>query len=64
VRHFLIVHAATHPLYLRGLDFAPVDSASLKDDVPIVIVQHGLSGGIRNNFLFEMLNLVCGVRFV
>jgi predicted alpha/beta-fold hydrolase len=29
-----------------GLDFAPADhSAKLKDDTPIVVVQHGLTGG-------------------
>jgi hypothetical protein len=27
-----------------GLDFAPVDT-HLKDDTPIVVVQHGLTGG-------------------
>lgn len=28
-----------------GLDFAPVDASHLKDDSPIVVVQHGLTGG-------------------
>lgn len=29
-----------------GLDFAPADhAAELKDDTPIVVVQHGLTGG-------------------
>ncbi|KAG6897797.1 hypothetical protein C0992_010873 [Termitomyces sp. T32_za158] len=28
-----------------GLDFAPIDDSKLKDDVPIVVVKHGLTGG-------------------
>lgn len=43
---------------LRGLDFAPIASFNLRDDTPIVVVQHGLSGGRRNNLVFEMLNLM------
>lgn len=30
----------------RGIDFAPADGTSVKDDAPIIVVQHGLSGGL------------------
>jgi len=32
-------------LFFRGLDFAPVNSSHLKSDTPIIVVQHGLTGG-------------------
>jgi len=31
---------------LRGLDFAPFDSSRLNDDTPIIVVMHGLTGGM------------------
>lgn len=31
----------------RGLDFAPVDQSTVPNDAPIIIVQHGLTGGKR-----------------
>jgi hypothetical protein len=34
--------------FISGLDFAAIDeenSSYLKDDTPIIVVQHGLSGG-------------------
>jgi predicted alpha/beta-fold hydrolase len=52
-----IAHAVTHSLFFRGLDFAPIDSSDLKDDTPIVVVQHGLSGGTRNNLVLTRLTL-------
>jgi len=30
----------------RGLDYAPLDQDSVPDDAPIVVVQHGLTGGV------------------
>jgi uncharacterized protein len=30
----------------RGLDFAPIDDSTLRDDTPILVVQHGLTGGL------------------
>jgi predicted alpha/beta-fold hydrolase len=32
-------------MFSRGLDFAPVDATRLKDDTPIIVVTHGLTGG-------------------
>jgi hypothetical protein len=29
-----------------GLDFAPADASTVRDDAPIVVVQHGLTGGM------------------
>lgn len=31
--------------YLRGLDFTPPHNEDVPDDVPIVVVAHGLTGG-------------------
>jgi predicted alpha/beta-fold hydrolase len=33
---------------LRGLDFAPIDDSSLPDETPIIVVQHGLTGGMNS----------------
>ncbi|KAF5315695.1 hypothetical protein D9611_004676 [Ephemerocybe angulata] len=42
-----------------GLDFAPVDQASLKEDTPIVIVQHGLTGGSYEPYVRAVLSHAC-----
>lgn len=50
-----------------GIDFAPVDATSVKDDAPIIVVQHGLSGGRdsingRDNKLLTMPLLQAHMR--
>ena len=30
----------------RGIDFAPSDHSQVPEDAPIVVVQHGLTGGM------------------
>ena len=30
----------------RGIDFTPFDQSKVPDDAPIVVVQHGLTGGM------------------
>lgn len=39
-------------MFSRGLDFAPVDASCLKDDTPIIVVTHGLTGG-KNQLVAE-----------
>lgn len=42
-----------------GLDFAPVDDKSnpyLRDDTPIIVVQHGLSGGSYESYVRAILS--------
>lgn len=31
----------------RGLDFTPADDSHLPPDTPIIVVLHGLTGGVR-----------------
>ena len=44
--------------FFRGLDFAPANSSHLNDDAPIIVVQHGLTGGegeaITGKILFTL----------
>lgn len=42
-----------------GLDFAPVDASHLKDDSPIVVVQHGLTGGSYEPYVRVILHRIC-----
>lgn len=30
----------------RGLDFVPAEKESLPDDTPVIVVMHGLTGGL------------------
>ena len=30
----------------RGIDFTPFDQSKVPEDAPIIVVQHGLTGGI------------------
>lgn len=39
-----------------GLDFAPLDQDSLPDDTPIVIIQHGLTGGSYEPYVRAILH--------
>ncbi|KAF8968131.1 AB-hydrolase YheT [Flammula alnicola] len=55
-----------HRTYLRladggtlGLDFAPADQARVKKDVPIIVVQHGLTGGSHEPYIRAILNRAC-----
>ncbi|KAJ6502571.1 Alpha/Beta hydrolase protein [Mycena sanguinolenta] len=38
-----------------GLDFAPADSSKLKDDTPIIVVLHGLTGGSYESYVRSIL---------
>ncbi|KAK0459701.1 Alpha/Beta hydrolase protein [Desarmillaria tabescens] len=42
-----------------GLDFAPVDSSQLKPDTPIIVVQHGLTGGSYEAYVRAILYPAC-----
>lgn len=42
-----------------GLDFAPIASFNLRDDTPIVVVQHGLSGGSHEPYVKALLSRAC-----
>lgn len=42
-----------------GLDFAPVDSSKLKSDTPIIVVQHGLTGGSYEAYVRAILYPAC-----
>ncbi|KAF5367411.1 hypothetical protein D9758_003633 [Tetrapyrgos nigripes] len=45
-----------------GLDFAPVDDSTLQDETPIVVVQHGLTGGLSlSKLAFYFLTIVARV---
>ena len=36
----------THCRICRGIDFTPFDQSKVPEDAPIVVVQHGLTGGM------------------
>ncbi|KAJ6619806.1 AB-hydrolase YheT [Mycena sp. CBHHK59/15] len=42
-----------------GLDFTPPDSSLVKDDAPIIIVQHGLTGGSHEPYVRAVLAPAC-----
>ncbi|KAJ7582736.1 Alpha/Beta hydrolase protein [Mycena floridula] len=42
-----------------GLDFAPVDASKLADDVPIIVIQHGLTGGSYEAYIRAVLVPAC-----
>lgn len=42
-----------------GLDFTPVDDTTLKDDTPIVVVMHGLTGGSHESYVRDVLSKAC-----
>ncbi|KDR81589.1 hypothetical protein GALMADRAFT_239633 [Galerina marginata CBS 339.88] len=42
-----------------GLDFAPADQSKVKSDAPIVIVQHGLTGGSYEPYVRAILSRAC-----
>lgn len=42
-----------------GLDFTPVDDTTLKDDAPIVVVMHGLTGGSHESYVRDVLSKAC-----
>ncbi|KAJ7067011.1 AB-hydrolase YheT [Mycena amicta] len=42
-----------------GLDFAPPDSPTIPDDSPIVVVQHGLTGGSHEPYVRSILAPAC-----
>ncbi|KAF8894594.1 AB-hydrolase YheT [Infundibulicybe gibba] len=43
----------------RGLDFAPADASKAKDDVPIIVVNHGLTGGSYEAYVRAILGPAC-----
>ncbi|KAJ3540917.1 hypothetical protein NMY22_g4105 [Coprinellus aureogranulatus] len=42
-----------------GLDFAPIDQTSVTEDTPIVVVQHGLTGGSYEPYVRAVLSRAC-----
>ncbi|KAF8163282.1 AB-hydrolase YheT [Crassisporium funariophilum] len=42
-----------------GLDFAPPDQSQLHNDTPIVVVQHGLTGGSYEPYVRAILSRAC-----
>ncbi|KAJ7774803.1 Alpha/Beta hydrolase protein [Mycena metata] len=42
-----------------GLDFAPADSSNVKDDAPIIVVLHGLTGGSYESYVRAVLVPAC-----
>ncbi|KAJ6513186.1 AB-hydrolase YheT [Mycena sanguinolenta] len=42
-----------------GLDFAPFDSSTVRDDAPIIVVQHGLTGGSHEPYIRAVLAPAC-----
>ncbi|KAJ7019908.1 AB-hydrolase YheT [Mycena alexandri] len=42
-----------------GLDFVPSDAAMAKDDAPIIVVQHGLTGGSHEPYVRAILAPAC-----
>ncbi|KAH0583899.1 hypothetical protein H2248_009492 [Termitomyces sp. 'cryptogamus'] len=42
-----------------GLDFAPADDTELRDDTPIIIVKHGLTGGSYEPYVRAVLSHAC-----
>ncbi|KAF8825218.1 Alpha/Beta hydrolase protein [Lentinula edodes] len=41
-----------------GLDFAPIDDSALRDDTPIVVILHGLTGGSYEPYIKSILTHV------
>ncbi|KAF8183942.1 Alpha/Beta hydrolase protein [Pholiota molesta] len=46
-----------------GLDFAPADQSNVRNDAPIVVIQHGLAGGSHEHYIREILTKVFVVNF-
>ncbi|KDR69701.1 hypothetical protein GALMADRAFT_40987, partial [Galerina marginata CBS 339.88] len=42
-----------------GIDFAPIDHVTLKKDTPIIIIQHGLTGGSYEAYIRAVLSRAC-----
>ncbi|KAF8654098.1 hypothetical protein AX16_003631 [Volvariella volvacea WC 439] len=42
-----------------GLDFAPIDWSSTQKDSPIIVVQHGLTGGSYESYVRSILHPAC-----
>jgi len=42
-----------------GLDFAPTEDPNVKDDAPIVVVMHGLTGGSYEPYVRAILHRAC-----
>ncbi|KAF8206359.1 AB-hydrolase YheT [Mycena galopus ATCC 62051] len=42
-----------------GLDFAPFDASTVRDDAPIIVVQHGLTGGSHEPYIRAVLKPAC-----
>ncbi|RDB21060.1 hypothetical protein Hypma_011583 [Hypsizygus marmoreus] len=42
-----------------GLDFAPTDLSSVRDDAPIIVVKHGLTGGSYEPYVRAIINRAC-----
>ncbi|KAJ7219250.1 Alpha/Beta hydrolase protein [Mycena pura] len=42
-----------------GLDFAPADSSRVREDVPIIVVLHGLTGGSYESYVRSILVPAC-----
>ncbi|KAJ7685180.1 Alpha/Beta hydrolase protein [Mycena polygramma] len=42
-----------------GLDFAPADSSKVRDDVPVIVVLHGLTGGSYESYVRSILVPAC-----
>ncbi|KAJ7104090.1 Alpha/Beta hydrolase protein [Mycena belliarum] len=53
-RHLLLADGGT-----LGLDFAPHDSFEGDDDTPIIVVQHGLTGGSHEPYIRAVLAPAC-----
>ncbi|KAJ6596869.1 Alpha/Beta hydrolase protein [Mycena vulgaris] len=42
-----------------GLDFAPADSSKVREDAPIIVVLHGLTGGSYESYVRAILEPAC-----
>ncbi|KAF8798005.1 AB-hydrolase YheT [Phlegmacium glaucopus] len=42
-----------------GIDFAPSDQSKVPEDAPIVVVQHGLTGGSHESYVRAILRRAC-----
>ncbi|KAJ7170746.1 AB-hydrolase YheT [Mycena crocata] len=42
-----------------GLDFTPPDASTVRDDAPIIVVQHGLTGGSHEPYVRAILAPAC-----
>ncbi|KAJ7707641.1 Alpha/Beta hydrolase protein [Mycena rosella] len=42
-----------------GLDFTPPDASTVRDDAPIIVVQHGLTGGSHEAYVRAILAPAC-----